>query len=57
MGARPGEDAPRAKLTWLQVTLIRATYRTGRISMRQLGELFGVRKQTVEKILNFETWK
>ena len=49
--------APSRKLTVGQVRVIRDAYSTGDVSMSALAELFGVRKQTIEQIVNYETWR
>lgn len=57
MGAHPGERAPRARLTARQVWFIRVLWATGRVSLQTLGWLFGVRKQTIFRIVHSETWR
>lgn len=52
-----GEKSVNAKLSWSDVEYIRCTYRKGGISRRELGELYGVHKTTIDRILSRKTWK
>lgn len=51
-----GEQHPHHKLTMEAVKEIKATYRPGIITHAELAQLYGVKKQTIAKILNGETW-
>lgn len=57
MGARPGEDAPHAKLTWPLVRLIRMVWEGGNVTMAELARLAGVSYQTIQKVVRYETWR
>lgn len=56
--ALSGENAPLAKLNWLEVKEIRELYPTGSYSARLLSEIFGVKdKKTILNIIHQKTWK
>lgn len=49
--------APKAKLAPWQVRAIRAAYRPNEVTLEQLGDLFGVTKQSVKSVVDYETWR
>lgn len=49
-----GEDHPQARLTWVQIDLIRSM--TG-VKYKDIESVTGVDKRTVGKILRNEIWK
>ena len=51
-----GEDNPGAKLTKVQVCLVREKYRTGNYTSRKLGKLFSISKTQILKIVKKEHW-
>ena len=51
-----GENSPRAKLTWEQVTEIRELYARGNITKTRLGELYGVHRKTIRQIIEHKKW-
>jgi DNA-binding XRE family transcriptional regulator len=51
------ETAPSRRLNRPQVRVIRRVYATGEVTMEALAQLFGVRKQTIEKIVHNEIWR
>jgi hypothetical protein len=51
-----GEDHPLAKLTRAEVLEIKEMARKGELSMRQIGECFGISKATVFVIKTGRTW-
>ena len=52
-----GERNHKAKLTWEQVSVIRAIYEAGGITARALAPKFGVGSSTVVRLVNRKTWK
>jgi hypothetical protein len=52
-----GEDHPRAKLKTDQVIEIRQLHQEGKLHLPQIGQMFGVRPETVGKIARRECWK
>lgn len=56
-GSSPGERHPSHKLSWEQVTAIRAEYGAGRVSQRALAARYGVYQFTVARIVRGEGWK
>lgn len=52
-----GERCARAKLTWEQVNEMRRRYVTGGITQAQLATEYGIKEQSVSKIINFQRWK
>lgn len=52
-----GDKNPQAKLTWDEVCLIRAEYKTGTTSMVKLALKYNVGKTTIEKIVTYRKWK
>jgi hypothetical protein len=56
-GSSVGERHPSHKLSWEQVTAIRAEYSAGRISQRALAASYGVQQFTVARIIRGEGWK
>lgn len=53
---RRGEDNNTAKLTSGQVITIRREYAEGNISLRQLGDRYGVSKQAIHHIVQCKSW-
>jgi hypothetical protein len=51
-----GDDNPAAVLTPETVIEIRETYAAGGISLRQLGDMLGVSKTTIQNIVSGKTW-
>jgi hypothetical protein len=51
-----GEDHPLAKLTRAEVLEIKEMARKSELSMRRVGEMFGVSKTTVFDIKHGRTW-
>lgn len=56
-GPMLGESNPSAKLTEADVREIHTAYRTGRFTLKQLGETYGVDHSHVWNILHGRTWK
>ena len=54
--ARTGEDNNLAKLTEMEVKLIRELYDTGEYSQKLLAEVFEVNRTTINKIINKKIW-
>lgn len=54
--AHRGTNNPRSKLTENDVRTIRATYRAGGITMRALGQRYGISKTAVQHIMNGKLW-
>ena len=52
-----GEKNPNSKLTEAQVLEIRDLYKTGSITMIQLGNKFGVSRRSISAIINKDRWK
>jgi hypothetical protein len=52
-----GEDNNLAKMTWLDVRLVRRSYATGGTSYQRLAEQFGVTKQNIRMIVLGITWR
>lgn len=52
-----GEQHPARKLDDETVRLIRAAYIPGQIKMSDLGQQYGVTKQTISRIINGVSWK
>src|SRR5690606_17239193 len=55
--AASGEKNHEAKLTTEKVQAIRETYANGGISMKSLGQQFGVSSSTIYKIVHRKRWK
>jgi hypothetical protein len=55
--AKSGEACTSSKLTLKQVKEIRARYKKGVITYVELGEIYGVKKQQIERIINNKRWK
>jgi hypothetical protein len=55
--ASVGERNGNVRLTEEKVRRIRALWRTGRFVPRELGERFGVHKDTIRQIVKGKTWK
>lgn len=53
----PGEDHPRAKLTWKNVRLIRKLYDTRNYSQSKLAKQFNVHQTMVGKIVGGKAWQ
>jgi hypothetical protein len=51
-----GEHNPLARLTDAEVGEIKELYLLGRHSYNDLARLFGVRKTTIQQIINGERW-
>ena len=51
------ETAPSRKLVAVQVRIIRRVLATGGVTMEDLAVLFGVSRQAIEQIANYETWR
>jgi hypothetical protein len=51
-----GEERPLAKLTRAEALEIKEMARKGELSMRQIGECFGVSKTAVFDIVHGRTW-
>lgn len=51
-----GDRQPTAKLTSTQVVEIRKRYKSGGVTQKQLGELYGVARRTICHVVN-DTWK
>jgi len=51
-----GEHNPRHKVTWKQVNEIRLTYKTGSISMPDIGKRYGVKASLIFDIVHHRTW-
>ena len=47
----------RIKLTWKKVSDIRLKYASGIYTHEQLAKEYGVKKNTITKVLNNKTWK
>ncbi len=52
-----GERVHCHKLTAAQVVSIREEYAAGGITHRELGARYGVRKETIGKVVRFRNWK
>jgi hypothetical protein len=52
-----GEDHGSAKLTEKQVIEIRERYAAGNITQHELGNEYGISKQTIGEIIRREIWK
>lgn len=52
-----GENHPQAILTEEKVKDIRQKFATGQYKRKELAELFGVKKNTIEKIIARKLWK
>lgn len=52
-----GEKAAHHKLTQEQVTIIRNRYAIGNISMKKLGNEYGVSAQTIHNIIHRRKWR
>ena len=52
-----GEDAPRAKLTWAQVSTIRTKYAQGNTTCRELAKKYGVNNSSISCIVRGVKWK
>jgi len=52
-----GENHHRAKLTEKNVTKIRKLYQRGGYTHKKLGEMFGVGRPTIGRIISNESWK
>jgi len=52
-----GEDHAKAKVTEAQVREIRRKFKTGRATLVQLGEEYGLRPDYLSKIVNGHYWK
>jgi hypothetical protein len=56
-GSPPGEQHPRAKLTFAKAAEIRRIYAAGGIGMGRLAVQYGVSKRTVLNIVQGKAWK
>lgn len=52
-----GEKNPNSKLTEAEVKEIKELYKTGSVTMVQIGEQFGISRRSVSAIINKERWK
>lgn len=52
-----GENHPMAQLNEEKVKDIRQKFATGQYKRKELAEMFGVKKNTIEKIINRKLWK
>ncbi len=52
-----GEKHGRSKLTEKNIMEIRTLYSTGKYFQRELGEMFGVSRTHIDRILGKRTWK
>ena len=52
-----GEKNPNSKLTESQVQEIRTLYKSGSLTMIQLGEKFGMSRRSISAIINKDRWK
>ncbi|KKK48266.1 hypothetical protein LCGC14_3146880, partial [marine sediment metagenome] len=52
-----GEGNGSAKLSWVQIHMIRKQYASGGVSQEVLGKEFGVSQTTVGEIIRRENWK
>jgi hypothetical protein len=52
-----GESNPSAKLTWSDVTMIRARYTAGGVRQHELGREYGVGQDEISRIVNGKIWK
>jgi hypothetical protein len=52
-----GINKPCSKLSEEQVLIIRKTYIEGKLSFRKIAEQYNVRWQTIQSIINRNTWK
>ena len=55
-GRRRGERNPAARLTEVQVAALRDRYRTGTVLQRDLAAEYGVREETIHRIITGQTW-
>jgi DNA-binding XRE family transcriptional regulator len=51
-----GENHVGAKLTWDKVRQIRGLHSTGRYTQEYLGEMFGVSRRNISKVVAHQTW-
>lgn len=54
--AKHGEKSTSSKLTQDQVNEIRSTYKKGKITYVELGKIYGISKQQIERIVNKKRW-
>ncbi len=52
-----GEDNPRAKIGWKEVTKIRELYATGKYRQKELADMFGLKSDArISEIVNGKAW-
>ena len=51
-----GERSPMSKLTWAEVSSIRASYATGMVTQRELGEQYGVCRSMIGNVVTGTHW-
>lgn len=56
MGRR-GEEHFKAKLNWDMVREVRARYSVGNITLRELGDEYGVHNSQISRIINNKIWR
>ena len=57
IGKLSGENSRNAKLTQIQVNIIRDVFLTGKYSIYQLAKSYNVGHRTISNILKYKTWK
>jgi len=55
-GNRCGESHPRARLTWVEVELMRDLREDHDLSIRVIAEKFGYAWSTVRDVVTYRTW-
>jgi hypothetical protein len=52
-----GEGNPRCTITEADVLGMRKLWRTGAMTLREIGKLFGKRYESIHKVVSYQRWK